>query len=251
MDCARAHRGILPDTLEKVRCSPLDSEEHASACVICLDTISEQATACPCEHNEFDYLCLLSWLQQRPVCPLCKCKPTQSSAPIDPDPGNALVCSIGYQRTSPHDVGVYQVPPNGHETSIRDSASQPYRPRPQIRHPPATRGSRNADSTSRVSANTALERRKQVYRLRLYSLHVGSNREYIPEFYIYLPFDQGDSPPYARSRSNEIASRTSFTAFKHRSAFTLNGPALKFLNSGASHYDLQYCKTASSIRRES
>lgn len=40
-------------------------------CVICLDTVSERAVASPCRHHSFDFLCLVSWLQERSTCPLC------------------------------------------------------------------------------------------------------------------------------------------------------------------------------------
>lgn len=50
-----------------------DAEEEAAAnpCVICLDVIAEPGIAIPCGHANFDFLCLLSWLEQRPSCPLC------------------------------------------------------------------------------------------------------------------------------------------------------------------------------------
>ena len=40
-------------------------------CVICLEIVSERAVAFPCRHHNFDFLCLASWLQERPTCPLC------------------------------------------------------------------------------------------------------------------------------------------------------------------------------------
>ena len=40
-------------------------------CVICLEAISERAIAAPCNHLNFDFLCLVSWLQEQAVCPLC------------------------------------------------------------------------------------------------------------------------------------------------------------------------------------
>ena len=49
------------------------SVSHIDICVICLDTVSERAIAAPCRHHSFDFLCLVSWLQERPTCPLCLC----------------------------------------------------------------------------------------------------------------------------------------------------------------------------------
>ena len=43
----------------------------ADECVVCLDFISEKAVALPCRHENFDFLCLTSWLEERQTCPLC------------------------------------------------------------------------------------------------------------------------------------------------------------------------------------
>ena len=48
-------------------------------CVICLDTVSERAVTSPCRHHSFDFLCLVSWLQERSTCPLCLCTSVDSS----------------------------------------------------------------------------------------------------------------------------------------------------------------------------
>lgn len=45
--------------------------KDGDCCVICLEQISERAIALPCMHKNFDFLCLLSWLQERSSCPLC------------------------------------------------------------------------------------------------------------------------------------------------------------------------------------
>ena len=47
-----------------------DTTEGTDLCVICLDSVSEWAVASPCHHH-FDFLCLVTWLQQRATCPLC------------------------------------------------------------------------------------------------------------------------------------------------------------------------------------
>ena len=47
-----------------------DTTEGTDLCVICLDSVSERAVASPCRHH-FDFLCLVTWLQQRATCPLC------------------------------------------------------------------------------------------------------------------------------------------------------------------------------------
>jgi hypothetical protein len=60
-------REILQRTLREVA----DEENEGDPCVICLETITEPSVAVPCKHSNFDYLCLLSWLEQQPNCPLC------------------------------------------------------------------------------------------------------------------------------------------------------------------------------------
>src|SRR5262245_58206643 len=55
--------------------SPKRNQEpsiHDEHCIICLDPVSEICQANPCGHTSFDYLCLLTWVQIRTVCPLCK-----------------------------------------------------------------------------------------------------------------------------------------------------------------------------------
>ena len=57
---------VLESTLNKMQ----DTTEGIDPCVICLDSVSERAVASPCRHH-FDFLCLVTWLQQRASCPLC------------------------------------------------------------------------------------------------------------------------------------------------------------------------------------
>ena len=64
---------ILQRTLQEVAHD--EGEHDANPCVICLEPISEAAIAVPCRHANFDFLCLLSWLEQRRNCPLCMYTP--------------------------------------------------------------------------------------------------------------------------------------------------------------------------------
>ena len=59
---------VLQKTLREVAEEEL---EDADPCVICLETITEPCVSIPCKHTNFDYLCLISWLEQQPNCPLC------------------------------------------------------------------------------------------------------------------------------------------------------------------------------------
>ena len=80
-DDVELRQEILRRTLEEVaqekkqhqnhRNEDVEEEGAANPCVICLDAIAEPGIAIPCGHANFDFLCLLSWLEQRPSCPLC------------------------------------------------------------------------------------------------------------------------------------------------------------------------------------
>lgn len=61
---------ILQRTLREVAQEEED-HEATNPCVICLEPVSEVAVAVPCKHANFDFLCLVSWLEQRRNCPLC------------------------------------------------------------------------------------------------------------------------------------------------------------------------------------
>ena len=65
-------QSVLQSTLEEVN-KTADNviEDHDDPCVICLEAVHERAVASPCRHFSFDFLCLVSWLQQRSTCPLC------------------------------------------------------------------------------------------------------------------------------------------------------------------------------------
>lgn len=130
-------------------------------CVICLEPVSERAITVPCNHYTFDFLCLVSWLQAHSLCPLCK----------------AEVTAVQYDWRSPGDYKTYAVRSTTEPPKAASSA------RPAVRQ--AARSGRYAvprrprqHSRPDTSANIdlALLRRRHVYRHRLYSLHVGSNR---------------------------------------------------------------------------
>ena len=122
--------------------------------------------ATPCRHSSFDFLCLVSWLQERSACPLC----------------NAEVETVEYTRGSKADelqtYKVAQAPPRQPQAELVSPSNAPgvqhvhSRPRSYRNRRP-----RRIDSRRQVqSFDSALLRRRQVYRRQLYSLHVGSNR---------------------------------------------------------------------------
>jgi Ring finger domain len=154
-----ARSKVLQATLEEISLaddltSGTDSED---CCVICLDRVSERAKAHPCQHRSFDYLCLLSWLEQRTTCPLCK----------------AEVVRVHYDFTADGKYKVYTVikpKPAG--------LAHTQNPRPEARagRPSGYRARRPCIPHSPQTPDEALLRRRYIYRNQLFSLHVGSNR---------------------------------------------------------------------------
>lgn len=153
---------ILQTTLAEISSRGPTDEVEESCCVICLDRITEPAVATPCQHANFDFLCLISWLQERSSCPLC----------------NAEVKSVQYNHTSSNTFKTFEVistaksaPPssNAHSQSRR-----PYQYDTRNRRPYRTR--RPSLSRTPPSSDQALLKRKQIYQDQLFSLHVGSNR---------------------------------------------------------------------------
>lgn len=142
---------IVPQT----KLEEAEAPGHSNPCVICLDSISERAIASPCRHHSFDFLCLVSWLQESPTCPLCK----------------AEVESVEYERRSPKDFKVFKVPQKPRPATFTHTAQNSHLSRPQVNW----RARRPRPRLS-PSADAALLRRRQIYLLQLYSLHVGSNR---------------------------------------------------------------------------
>ncbi|RYO42992.1 hypothetical protein AA0111_g304 [Alternaria arborescens] len=133
-----------------------DSED---TCVICLSPVTERAIASPCNHYTFDFVCLVSWLQQRSTCPLCK----------------AQVAAVQYDWRSPTDYKSYTVqrthPPANASHSRTDRPGSLFAP---YGLPSRPRGPRRPYSPP--IEDVALRRRRDVYRRKLYSMHVGSNR---------------------------------------------------------------------------
>ncbi|CEJ57067.1 hypothetical protein PMG11_05775 [Penicillium brasilianum] len=143
---------ILQKTLKEVA----DEEtEGADPCVICLETITEPCVGVPCRHANFDYLCLLSWIEQQPNCPLCK----------------VTLTAVEYDLKGPQGPKTYVVPP----VTVPGTTA-----RAHIPHEQRFRGHRRRQRynlpRSQPSPNNPISVRRDVYRHQLYSLRVGSNR---------------------------------------------------------------------------
>lgn len=162
-------------------------------CVICLDVISEKAVALPCNHDQFDFPCLGTWLQRHQVCPLCKGDVT----------GIRFQVTDGGGGDDDDDTKIFhlppvEVPPEGRRASHSSSSNIigpqygaiRHRQRPGLEAAYWRRDRERSRSgiyrrrgrgmfpphAERVIQDTALDLRRRVYRDRLYALHVGSNR---------------------------------------------------------------------------
>ena len=148
---------------------------NPEACVICLDRLAERAVALPCKHDQFDFGCLGTWLNQQQVCPLCK----------------GSVTAVKYDLGKVDGGTIFTLPPPESQSSSQDSRH--YRPYPSRNGAGYRSGSdyRGFDARgvnrTRVSrggyvrvpderADPAIAFRREVYRAQKYSLRVGSNR---------------------------------------------------------------------------
>ena len=149
---------ILQTTLDVAKETRREGEDP---CVICLDFVKERATALPCGHGTFDFLCLVSWLQEQATCPLCKSR----------------VKSVHFNYRSETDCEVYEISQTPLQSSATSTAprvtpQQSQRRFQNVRWGPDPRRT----TTELATGDAALLRRRRVYQHSLYSLHVGSNR---------------------------------------------------------------------------
>lgn len=136
---------------------------NSDSCAICLENISERAQALPCRHYQFDFPCLGTWLQQSRFCPLCKAEV------------RAIRYNIGHKRGSQ----IFYLPEPEPTSTGRHSGRAATRYRRPRRGELSARGGRHPSSGSAAivgSEDRALDFRRHIYRHKLYSLRVGTNR---------------------------------------------------------------------------
>jgi hypothetical protein len=142
----------MQNTLQEVAARE-ESDNATKCCVICLDTVSDVCELLPCGHDSFDYVCVLNWLYDKPLCPLCKRDVTK----------------------------VQRGPPERRETTVIEPKPQPSPTRTYSHQTPFPRPRARATRTPRFrTQNDAAERvqtlRRDVYLHKRFSKHVGSNR---------------------------------------------------------------------------
>lgn len=146
------HRKVLQNTLQEVAARE-QSDNATKCCVICLDTVSDVCELLPCGHDSFDYVCILNWLYDTPLCPLCKRDVTK------------------VQRGPPERRETTIIEPKPQPSPTRTYSHQPSFPRPRARAARTPRFTAHNDAAERVQTL-----RRDVYLHGRFSKHVGSNR---------------------------------------------------------------------------
>lgn len=150
-------------------------EESEDTCVICLSLVTERAVTVPCNHYNFDFVCLISWLQERSTCPLCKLHAFKTILePTDLVSGKTETTAVQYDWRSPDEFESYSIRRThackDESTATRQHGTSPFAP---YGFPSQRRCTRRLSPP--LADDSALYRRKEIYQKKLYSLHVGSN----------------------------------------------------------------------------
>jgi hypothetical protein len=145
------HSRLQPLNRHRMEAAP-ESHQDEDACVICLSTITERAITVPCSHS-YDFICVVSWLQQRSTCPLCK----------------SQVTAVQYDWVSATEYKTYTIQ-RTHQNVASTQGGFGY-PRHEL--PRHARNFRRP--CEQPQPDISVLRRRHVYRNKIYSLHVGSN----------------------------------------------------------------------------
>ena len=234
---------VFQSTLDEI--SSCAQRDTAECCVICLDTICDPSIAHPCGHTNFDFLCLVNWLQLYPTCPLCKSDVSEVryglSTPEDGRETNAKIYRVPqHDRKVSNGAATSEARPGDTETQNSSSSQRTFEhyflgrhratrtQRPQGRphpNPAAPRPTPTHDE--------AIRRRRYVYRNQLYSLHVGSNRisryrELTPELFA--------SDPHLVSRARQwIRRELQVFEFLYPSFSAADAPSSSSASSSSTH----------------
>ncbi|KAF6834835.1 RING finger domain protein [Colletotrichum plurivorum] len=166
-DARDLHSAVLQTTLQEISSRPTDPQRGAAddCCVICLEEVTEACEAQPCHHRNFDYLCLVTWIEQQAACPLCKTEIAEVRYDYSEDRKQWKTFKAPERPPEKaKSAGAASSPPQERRYYTQ---TRPRRPRP---------GAHASHRASNPSQDEAIARRRAVYRHQLYSLHVGSNR---------------------------------------------------------------------------
>ncbi|ROT35797.1 hypothetical protein SODALDRAFT_328184 [Sodiomyces alkalinus F11] len=172
---------VLRTTVEGISSQPIASDD---CCVICLSDLSEPCEAQPCGHGHFDYLCLITWLEQQAACPLCKTQIQQVRYEFSDDRKIWKTYTVPQKsresQRAPHRRPADAERGAAANTSPGDPRYYRFEAHNLRRHQrpdrPRSRPYTSLNTGGRHNRDDPLTRRRFVYRNQLYSLHVGSNR---------------------------------------------------------------------------
>ncbi|KAJ8132199.1 hypothetical protein O1611_g1422 [Lasiodiplodia mahajangana] len=196
----------IPSQVERTTLEQVSDGNAADTCVICLNSLVEQCEALPCKHDNFDYICLVTWLQTRARCPLC----------------NSPVQQVRYDSND--------ADKNGKFHDVLPSFDSP-----DHQHPDA---SIRLSPSSEPRNESLLRRRRFVYRHNLYSAHVGSNkrqtaglryRELSPELFATDPLLVARARDWLRRELQIFEFLTANSAAPRRNAFAHRPSKTEFL----------------------
>ncbi|KAG6036129.1 hypothetical protein E4U41_005759 [Claviceps citrina] len=166
---------VLQNTLEEVASRQEDAS--TDCCVICLDVVVEPCEALPCGHRNFDYACVSNWLFETPQCPLCKARVVKvvhgpTDAPVttffEEKKTAAAAASSSSSSTA---ARAYSSFARSFYTAGFERRARPHCPESR-RRPGGFREQSRAPAVGPATIAT----RRDVYRHRRFSKHVGSNR---------------------------------------------------------------------------
>lgn len=163
---------ILQTTLAEVsarRASSTDRDLEEDCCVICLERVSEQAIAQPCQHASFDFLCLISWLQEHSSCPLCKADVKSVRYGVT-DQGTFKTYDVTSTAKAPASTSTPNSNSNSNYNAFIGRGRFDHRGRRQYRE------RRDYDRRPAQTPDETILRRRHIYQHQLFSLHVGTNR---------------------------------------------------------------------------
>ncbi|KAI5295276.1 hypothetical protein KEM52_001846 [Ascosphaera acerosa] len=165
--------GLQQEILQKTVREVADGRgADTQPCVICLEQISELAQARPCGHQNFDFLCLTSWLEQQATCPLCKSGVKAVLYGFDDAAGPREYTLKQAEKAAPAPA-TRPRPASASAGHLHRLHPPILRDRRRLRRQGYRHGSGQAEGQS---FDTAIARRRYVYKHRLFSCRVGSNR---------------------------------------------------------------------------
>lgn len=148
----------------------INDATSSETCVICLDRISEKAVALPCKHDQFDFPCLGTWIQQSQVCPLCKTEVRAIKYDVKQDEQGSKIFYLPAQEI-PSRRPIQDIS----RRRARTQGCHPYSRGVEVGPRRAQREWGERSNTQNEEGH-ALAFRRRVYRENMYSAYVGTNR---------------------------------------------------------------------------